>query len=605
MHKLHWLLLLVLSFGILFCEKSGAISESIVISQVQLGDGSSAKNEFVELYNNSSQDIEITNWCLYYQSSGLDSNRSKMVCFAPKAVGVHIFLPSHANLFIASNEFLINHLDAGSDFAFSVSLSGVAGYVKLFDSNDVEIDQVGWGVSTPENNLIGPVPNGKVLSRVALGELVLKDTDISSVDFIIDNPRVTYQYGATEDRIDICLNIDGIQEIIPNGYQIDKLGGCQSIPVDICPNIAGDQFVMPNGFGFDNDGNCQIDFCMNIVGIQETLPDNFDQVLFDCNEHDECVNIKGYQHILPDNYYRSELGICSELALPLIITEILPNVIGIDDGNEFIEIYNPNDVAVDLTDYLIYTGLNYDKFYSFPVGLVIASKSYLTVSNDDIKFTLLNTSGRVRIAAISGQVIDDSDSYVNPIEGESWSLINGVWKYTNQVTRSAENIDYIAEEIEEVVVELKPCAVGYYRSSETNRCRKIIDTSTELAPCKDGQYRSEETGRCRNIVSDVVALVPCSEGEERNPATNRCRKIASVLAATSDCPSGQTRNPETNRCKSIAIKTVPSASYKPKVAAEYSSEIINASILSIIAIALVYGVWEWHWEISRLIKKDK
>jgi hypothetical protein len=43
--------------------------------------------------------------------------------------------------------------------------------------------------------------------------------------------------------------------------------------------------------------------------------------------------------------------------LPVVITEILPNAIGSDTGNEFIELYNPNDAeAVSLKGYILLVG---------------------------------------------------------------------------------------------------------------------------------------------------------------------------------------------------------------------------------------------------------
>ena len=42
-----------------FTKTAQAVSPNIVMSQVQLGNATSAKNEFVEIYNNSLVDVEI------------------------------------------------------------------------------------------------------------------------------------------------------------------------------------------------------------------------------------------------------------------------------------------------------------------------------------------------------------------------------------------------------------------------------------------------------------------------------------------------------------------------------------------------------------------
>lgn len=71
--------------------------------------------------------------------------------------------------------------------------------------------------------------------------------------------------------------------------------------------------------------------------------------------------------------------------------------------------------------------------------------------------------------------------------------------------------------IASAVRQLVPCRDDQYRSELTNRCRLIASASSQLKPCKDNQYRSEETNRCRTIVSTTVpaaafAVEPVADG---------------------------------------------------------------------------------------------
>jgi hypothetical protein len=294
--------------------------------------------------------------------------------------------------------------------------------------------------------------------------------------------------------------------------------------------------------------------------------------------------------------------------LPLEITEMLPNPTGSDDGNEFIELFNPNSVQVNLSDYRFMVGSNGVK-YEFPVGSTINSNQYLSFLNNNIKFTLVNTTSSVKLISSDGQQIDESPIYNNPSDGMAWALINNLWQYTNQPTPGMANLATLVSP--EITItasnNLEPCAPNQYRNPETNRC-KLISTSTStssLLPCKVGQYRSEETNRCRSIVSDVSQLIPCAEGQERNPATNRCRSIAKVLGASTlaPCKAGQERNPETNRCRNIVSK-VPTADYAPQQANESSNNpVLVWSLVSVGAIAICYGIWEWRQEIIGFVKK--
>lgn len=58
--------------------------------------------------------------------------------------------------------------------------------------------------------------------------------------------------------VDVCPNIDGMQDQIPDGYVKDEDGNCVVITVDtdVCPNIDGMQDEVPAGYERDQDGNC-------------------------------------------------------------------------------------------------------------------------------------------------------------------------------------------------------------------------------------------------------------------------------------------------------------------------------------------------------------
>ena len=623
----HYLLIIFVSFFVatFFIQNVRAVNSNVVISQIQLGDKTSAKNEFVEIYNNSLVDVEITNWCLFYLSSNLTPR--ELACFVPENDSIHIFLPSYSFALAATNETSLSEPPIVGDIEFSPTLSGTAGYVRLLDQAKTEIDKVGWGTATSALDLVEASPIGKVLSRKTVNVNTLQDSDINIDDFEIVDPRLVYNYGSIYESQDVCPNLIDIQVVIPEGYESDIDGNCSPPPVDVCTNIAGLQIIIPDGFLIDENGDCQIDVCLNINGLQQILPDGMDlNINGDCVEHDECSNLQDTQTIIADGYMRGDDNDCLLDLLPLKITELLPNVAGIDIGKEFIEIHNPNDTDVDLVNYVFYVGKEEVKFFSFPVDLKIIAGQYLVFYNDEIKFTLLNTTSSVQLKSIDGSLIDETPAYDSPKENMAWALIDELWQYTNQPTAGSKNIPtlvvstLVAEEVEieteavvkaaeptpVVVNELKPCAANQYRSPETNRCRLIPVSDSVLTPCKDGQYRSEETNRCRSIISDVAPLVACSEGKERNPETNRCRSIVAAVLGTGDikpCDIGQERNPDTNRCRNI-ISSMPQTNFAPEQTSENSNNnVLWWSLAGVGFVAIVYGVWEWRQEISRLVQK--
>ncbi len=553
MHKLYYLC--VFSIGTLLLVSSGsvaALSDNIVISQVQLGSATSASHEYIELYNNSTEDTDITNWCLYYTSASSSLIGSKLVCFTADNDSVHLFLPTNAYLFLISNQLNSSMPGLGSDYIFSATLSGTAGHIRLIDSSGYEADKLGWGstAASAEGLLPAKVPaTGKVLGRKTIAAGLMQDTDINVDDFELINPRSSYQYGSIYEVQDMCSNLDGIQPKIPDGYISDGANNC----------------IDP-----------QIDLCLNITGVQESIP----------------------------AIYKSNGSMCL-LNLPAIkITELLPNAIGSDAGNEYIEVYNPTNESVDLVNYRLITKSD-GREYLFPVNSILASGEYRAFSGDDIKFTLINTGSGVSLVSVDNQIIDETSDYDNPAEGESWSWFVDGWSYTVKPTPNQSNVlELPSSDIDELADALKPCASNQYRSEETGRCRLISNTSSQLVPCRVGQYRSEETNRCRSISSDANSYAPCDEGEVRNPETNRCKSTNAVLGASSltACKAGQERNPATNRCRNIS--NIKKLDYAPEqVDGSSNSPIMLISIFTLGIIALAYAAWEWKVEINSLTRR--
>ena len=560
-----------------FCwQRVGAVSDSVLISQVRLGDVNSAKNEFVEMYNNTTSDIDITNWCLQYVSTG--GSQNKMACVSPKVSGAKVFLPTHAFLLMISNDYVSTTPPVLGDVSFSATLSGTGGYIRLLDGVGTEVDKVGWGMASSEQNLAVIPVNNFVLKRKATDKGVLQDTDNYYNDFTVAEASPLI-YGQIYEVPDACANLDGFQDAAPDGYEPDG-ANCRSLTLDVCANIDG---------------------------IQATLPEGMEVSDNDCTQSDKCLNIPGVQSVLPAYFVSpNDDGQCESQILPLRVSELLPNAVGADTDNEFIEVYNPNNSDVDLSHYVFYVGPNYEKNYSFPDGAVVEAGRYKVFYNNSIKFSLLNTSGSVRLQSADGYLTNETATYNDPDEGSAWAYIDSVWQYTDQITPGEANLPSLLGSEEIVVSSLRACAANQYRSPETNRCRLIVSSSSAtLMPCRDGQYRSEETNRCRNIASDVNSSLPCAEDQERNPATNRCRSMKkSTTAELVSCKPGQERNPATNRCRNAV--TMPVTSYAPEqVNVSSNNGYIWWSVAGAGTLAAGYGLWEWRQEFVKLLRKLK
>ena len=308
----------------------------------------------------------------------------------------------------------------------------------------------------------------------------------------------------------------------------------------------------------------------------------------------------------PNPESSKELNKCEGLKL----NEIASNV-----DEQFSEIINSGEKTVITTGCKLTVG---DSGVRENIGdIELNPGEFLTIKIKNTKLKLPKTKGKVYLLDEAGSKIDSAE-YEKLAKSSSWSLIDDEWMQTFMITENSENIfkEYLdcqngyernalgkCVKIATPPVE-SPCPVGQYRHPETRRCRKNEAEKT-ITPCKDGYYRSEETGRCRSIASAAAkTLKPCPEGQFRNSATGRCKKIASTDDIAKECPEGFERNPQTKRCRKIKSANMPTvgsaaAEVKQVAGATWGWWVFGGVSL----LAVGYGVWQWRWEISQIVRK--
>lgn len=485
-----------------------ATSASVLITRIQAGGVRAATQEYIVLYNNSADAVDITGWCLT-NKSGIH-----IVCFTTPLAGQALYLPGQAYAVVASDSLAIS-LPVGMVTATYVptsqssgSITGSADTVSLMDATGAVVDRQSWTTA---------LSSSMQFERRGTGDPVLYvDTDSAADWSVAAFGALPYDETELDSAIvDVCLNIDELQAVIPFGKEMNSDGDCIDIVVPV-----------------------------------------------------------------------------------LNITKLLPNAVGNDIGQEFIEIYNPNTEAVDLSFYTLSVGSQLENSYNFPKGIVIAASSDIRFTNTDIPFTLLNTSSMVALVHRSGTVVSQTPVYLDPKDGDIWTVVDGTWRYASFAGTNESHDDGSVSIIDPL---LQPCASNQYRSPETNRCRLVSTASAVPTPCKDGQYRSEETNRCRSVASKIKTVTQCDAGEERNLETNRCRKIV-VAGVAALCKEGQERNPDTNRCRTVT--KMPSADYGVLGAETKSSGnwYALAAVGGVLLLALGYAIWEWHSEIGKFFR---
>ena len=488
--------------------------------------------------------------------------------------------------YAASADVMITQIQAGGSGAATQE------FVVLYNNSSHELDMAGWCLTNKNAVAIAcfSVELGQSRHLPAYGHTVVVSAPLAavfpSVHFGLVYLPLSQSSGSITGGSDTIslINHNGVIDshtwtsTIPGGMQFErhKLSAEPNIYIDT-DTISDWSITTPSTIPPDETQlvTTPIDVCPNITGDQTTVPLG---MVIDGTE-----------------------GCSNSLIIPLSITELLPNAVGSDTGNEFIELYNPNNFEVNLSGYLLSTGLQKNNSFSFPAGEFISAGSYKSFSNSQIPFTFLNTTMKVVLTTIDGRMVSELPDYVDPKEGTSWALINEGWRYTNSPTPGAKNIFTFSTMIDDSMI-IQPCAANQYRSLDTNHCR--LTATSNVAPCKDNQYRSEETNRCRTILSEAKIIVACSEDEERNATTNRCRKIVSATTPAA-CKEGQERNLDTNRCRTIV--KMPTAEYAvPAAKAENTGNwYVWGAIAVLFLLAVGYAIWEWHHEIGLLLYRLK
>lgn len=174
------------------CRIAFADSEEvkhIVISEIQIS-GESVYDEFVELYNPTDLEIDISGWDLKRKTeSGREHNVLNNIEGVIPAYGYFLIIP-RANCGDNDNENCYKKTIVGDDEYTTNSFFANNNTVLLYNRDGILIDKVGWGEAIDfEGEVINlDLENNKSLERKIVSN-VAQDTDNNKDDFILqDDP---------------------------------------------------------------------------------------------------------------------------------------------------------------------------------------------------------------------------------------------------------------------------------------------------------------------------------------------------------------------------------------------------------------------------------
>jgi hypothetical protein len=129
------------------------------------------------------------------------------------------------------------------------------------------------------------------------------------------------------------------------------------------------------------------------------------------------------------------------LAAPQI-SEVLPNPMSpqTDADDEFIELYNSNSKAFDLSGFGLQVGTTTLHKYTFPDGTTMSAHQFLAFYSSDTGLSLSNTNGQVKFLEPGGNVLGQTDQYATAKDGYAWISADGLWQWTTTPTPNAANV---------------------------------------------------------------------------------------------------------------------------------------------------------------------
>jgi hypothetical protein len=464
------------------------IDGGIVISRFQASGSTSgtSKSEFVEIYNNSAEDIEITEWCLLYNAN----TTTPILCFVPEEEAVSYFITARSSVLVMASELELSLQTAEPDFAAEMLFSATTnlattnGSLSVVNQEGTVVDMLGWGSGAAEGTATaGNIPAGKILQRlVASNEtdtLQLQDTNNNSEDFELTVFDGSY---TTSGLYEVETELPETEEFLPN---------CEEIVLsEVLPNAlgadAGKEFIElfnPTSEDIDLKG------CALELSSEE-------QYVFT----DE-VLLAGAYHA----YFDSQTGL------------VLPNAAGgsitlVQGNTELNTLTYPPDMSDD-ESWVLFSGV-----WQRSLVLTPGAENQLPLPE-----VVIIIDEEELAACPEGKFRNPETNRCKNIETATSSLTPcAAYQVRNPETNRCRSIVSL-------VSSLVPCKAGQERNPETNRCRNVAGANTTRAECQEGYERNSETNRCRKV---AVATAPSpSVGSGQNLEGNRLNTAFLVAAS--------------------------------------------------------------------------
>jgi len=413
--------------------------------------------EFVELYNPTSETLQVSHWKVRYLSaSGNVSSPPNLVELNGSIAPKNYILIGHANLALPNADLLFTLSTPTS----AGRLAAGSGHVEILDNTGAMVDRVGWG-----NDAVlalgtrAAVPDtGEQLQRTSNSAGVLIDTRNNSQDFQVSpSPYVPQGGGYTPAPPEVPED-DTEDTVDPPAETSETNAACEGIIIsEILPNPAGSDTGLEY-IELHNPTNTAI----SLTGCSLQLSGSSKAYAL------------GAVTIPPDGY----------LTLGDTTTGLtLPNSSG---GT--ILLFNG---STDLQTITYPPSLEDNVSWAFADGNWAATYTPTPGQPNIITTTEPCPDGQVRNTDTNRCITSATDA----------TTATGQAACPAGQTRNPETNRCRSVSSSTTSTTPTPCKEGQERNPETNRCRAVATSSNTTQSCPTGQERNPDTNRCRKIAA--------------------------------------------------------------------------------------------------------